>query len=82
MEENYLEGFKTLRVINLSRNRLFSLPDLHWIQHSLSSVFASSNGVLSLSAFDTSGVFEILRFIDVSQNNIRNFDITLMHHMP
>ena len=83
ISKNYLKGFKKLKFINLSGNNIILLPDLHWVRRSLSTIKAAHNNVtLALEAFQTFDIFEKLSFVNMGGNNIRNFNVTLLRHMP
>ena len=82
ISKNYFKGFKKLRKISLGMNNIIQLPDLHWIQHTLSTITAEENHLISLEAFQTFDIFKHLSMIDVSSNNIRSFNVTLLRHMP
>ena len=82
LSKNVFEGYKKLKRLHLSRNKLIILPNLHWIQHSLREIRAAGNKIKSLSAFETTGVFEMLEYIDMGRNNISVFNVNILHHMP
>ena len=82
VSKNYLKGFKKLKKLTLSNNNIILLPDLHWVQHSLFGVEAQYNYVTSLEAFQTSDIFEQLYYVYMGGNNIRNFNVSLLCHMP
>ena len=82
ISENYLKGFEKLKVFHLSNNNIILLPDLHWVQHSLFDVRAEYDYVTSLEAFQTSDIFQQLHLVYMGGNNIRNFNISLLCHMP
>ena len=82
INKNYLEGFTKLKEINLSDNDIITLPDLHWVQHSLSYMRAANNYATSLEAFQTPDIFEQLVFVYMSANNIDDFNVTILRHMP
>ena len=82
ISKNYLKGFMKLRKLYLQTNNIVLLPDLHWIQHSLTIVFAGNNYIATLDAFQTADIFRQLSQIDMGCNNIRSFNSALLHHMP
>ena len=82
MSKSWLKGFRKLSYLDLSSNRLLQLPDLHWVRHSLVTLLASYNGIESLETFGTSAIFEVLKHIDASANNIRSFNVSNLRHMP
>ena len=82
LNKHYFKGFKTLRSIDLSNNYLLELPDLHWIQHSVSRLTAVNNTLESLDALQTSGTYKKLNDVLVSENKIRTFNVSLLRHMP
>ena len=82
VSKNYLKGFKQLKKLTLSNNNIILLPDLHWVQHSVSHFKADNNHVTSLESFQTSDIFEQLYYVYMGGNNIRNFNVTLLCLMP
>ena len=82
LSKNVFEGYKKLKRLHLTQNKLVILPNLHWIQHSLREIRAAGNKIKSLSVFETTGVFEMLEYIDMGRNHIRVFNVNLLHHMP
>ena len=82
LSKHYFRGFKKLKKINLTKTNLLVLPDLHWIQHSVSQMIANSNNIQSLGAFQTSGIYTRLRKVYVYDNDIRHFNVSLLLHMP
>ena len=82
ISKNYLKGFKNLRKIFLDENNIIRLPDLHWIQHSLTEITATYNCLTSLQVFQTFGIFKHLSKILLAYNNICSFNVTLLYHMP
>ena len=82
LSKNFFKGFKQLGSINLGNNNLIVLPDLHWIQHSVWRLVASKNKIQSLDALQTSGIYRRLSTISVSNNNISNFNVSLLRQMP
>ena len=66
----------------MNNNNLLVLPDLHWVQYLLKTMKASNNNIQLLDALKTSGVYTRLRYVAVSSNNIRNFNVSLLRHMP
>ena len=82
LRKDFLKGFEKLETLNLNYNNLLVLPDLHWIQHSMYVMSASWNKIQSLSAFDTSSIYQRLTDIDLSHNAIRTFNISLLRYTP
>ena len=82
LDKNFFRGYKKLETLNLNNDKLVQFPDLHWIQHSLKHISASHNKIQSLDMFNTSGMFEMLVYIDMGRNNIHIFDVTMLRHMP
>ena len=82
LSKSFLEGFIKIRFINVNHNNLVVLPDLHWVQHSVLIVFASANKIQSLSALGTYGLYQRLNLVDVGDNAIHTFNVSLLHHMP
>ena len=80
--KHFLKGFKNLTRLNLSNNNLLVLPDLHWIQQSLSRIDAKMNKITSLDALQTSGIYERLYHVSVYRNDIFHFNVSLLRHMP
>ena len=80
--KNFLKGFKKLTRLGLTNNDLLVLPDLHWIQQSLSDIDAKENKIQSLDALQTSGIYEKLYRLSVYENDILHFNISLLRHMP
>ena len=82
LRKNFFEGYKILETLHLSNNKLFVLPDLHWIKHSLKHIKAANNGIESLDVFQRSGIFESLSTIDMGVNRIRIFNIIILSQVP
>ena len=82
LSKNFFEGFKTLKCLHLSDNKLTMLPDLHWIKHSLRDIRAPDNKLKSLDELKTTRTFEMLAYIDMSRNYIRIFDVATLRFMP
>ena len=80
--KNYLKGFRKLQNLKLSHNNLLVLPDLHWIQHSVSNLMANKNKLESLDALQTPGMYILLNNLTFFENNILNFNVSLLRHMP
>ena len=76
------KSLKKLREIYLSRNNLVQLPNLHWIRHSLVTFEASDNDIQSLDMIEPFGIFEVLNSFDVTGNNIRHFNVSILRQMP
>ena len=76
------KGFKKLRKIDLSRNNIVRLPNLHWIRHSLVTFQASDNDLQSLDMIQPFGIFEVLNSFYVTGNNIRHFNVSILRQMP
>ena len=81
LSKHFFKSFKKLQSIDLNNNYLLVLPDLHWIQHSVSRLTTRRNKLQSLDALQTSGIYIRLRIITVSDNNLRNFNVSLLRHM-
>ena len=71
-----------LEIIYLNNNKLLALPELHWIKHSLIELYATRNKIKSLDVFNIIGIFELLSYIDMGGNSIRDFNVTILCHMP
>ena len=82
LDKHFFRGYKKLETLHLNSNKLALFPNLHWTQHSLKSLLAAENKIESMDMFKTTGVFEILQYIDKGGNNIRMFDVKMMGHMP
>ena len=82
LSRNFFKCFQKLQIVSLNNNYLLVLPDLHWIQHSVSSLKAGSNELHSLDALQTSEIYIRLRTINVFNNDIRDFNVSLLRHMP
>ena len=82
LSKHFFKGFKKIRDINLNKNSLHVLPDLHWTQHSLFSLMADGNKIQSLDGLHTSGIYLELNYVEVPGNDIRNFNISILRHMP
>ena len=82
LDKHFLKGYNKLQEINLNKNNLLVLPDLHWVQYSLKTIMTSDNNIQSLDALETTGVYPKLSYVDVSRNNIHNFNVSLLRHMP
>ena len=82
LSKNVFEGYKKLKSLHLTNNKLAMLPNLHWFQHSLREIRAAGNKIKSLGVFETTGMFEMLGYIDMGRNNIRVFNVTMLRHMP
>ena len=82
LSKHFFKGFKKLRMINLSNNNLIVLPDVHWIQHSVSTIKAMYNGIQSLHALRTSGLYARLQHVTFIGNDIQDFNISILRHMP
>ena len=82
LSKHFFHGFKKLKEVNLNNNDIIALPDLHWIQYSLSVIKANQNKIESLAAFDISGIYSRLHYVAVLGNYIRYFNVTLLRHIP
>ena len=82
LSKSFLKGFKKLQKIILSFNKLSVLPDVYWIQHSLSDLVANTNKIQSLDALQTNGIYIKLKYLSVYDNDIRHFNVSLLRHMP
>ena len=82
LDKHFFRDTKKLETLHLSNNKLALFPNLHWTQHSLKSLLAAENKIESMDMFKTTGVFELLQYIDMGGNNIRMFDVKMMGHMP
>ena len=71
--KTYFTGFKELKVINLRNNHIIQLPDLHWVQRTLTSITAVENHITSFDAFQTNVKFKCLGSIQFSNNDIQSF---------
>ena len=80
--KHFLKGFKKLQKVVLSYNKLSVLPDVHWIQHSVSDLLANKNKIQSLDALQTYGTYLRLKFLSVYHNDIRHFNVSILRHMP
>ena len=80
--KNYLKGFRKLQYLQLNHNNLVMLPDLHWIQHSVTNLMANKNKLESLDALQTPGIYIQLNHLTCFDNNILNFNVSLLRHMP
>ena len=82
LSRHFFKCFKKLQIVNLNNNNLPVLPDLHWIQHSVSNLKAGSNELHSLDALWTLEKYIRLRTINVYNNDFRDFNVSLLRHMP
>ena len=82
LSKHFFHGFKKLKEVNFNNNDIIALPDLHWIQYSLSVIAVNHNKIESLSAFDISGIYSRLHYVNVFGNYIRHFNVTLLRHIP
>ena len=82
LSKHFFKGFKKLQSVSVTNNYLLVLPDLHYIQHSVSRLMARGNKIQSLDGLQTSGIYTRLRTITLYDNNIRNFNVSLLRHMP
>ena len=48
LDKHFLKGYNKLQEINLNKNNLLVLPDLHWVQYSLKTIMTSDNNIQSL----------------------------------
>ena len=82
LDKHFFKGYKKLQVVDMNNNNLLALPDLHCVQYSLKTMKAGDNKIQSLDTLETSGIYTRLRYVAVSSNNIRNFNVFLLRHMP
>ena len=82
LEKYFFEGYIKLKRIHLSNNKLVQLPDLHWIQHSITQIKASHNRIKSFDMFETDGLFEVLSYIHMGNNHIQTFNVDILRRMP
>ena len=82
LSRHFLRNFQKLQKINLSSNNLLVLPVMHWIQHSVSHLVAVNNKIQSLDAMQTYGIYIRLKYLSVNDNDIRHFNVSLLHQMP
>ena len=82
LSKHLFKGFKKIKIINLSNNNLQALPDLHWIHYSLFRLTAQKNKIQSLDALQTSRIYGRLHHITVADNHVRQFNISILRHMP
>ena len=80
--KDYFEGYTKLKRLHLGHNGLVQLPDLHWIQNSLTHILADNNKIKSFDMFKTRGVFDVLYYISMGMNYIHTFNVTILRHMP
>ena len=77
----FLKGFRRLEKIHLDYNNIVQLPDVHWVQHTLQELRPNSNNISSLDALHTYAPFKSLVIIYIGFNQIRSFNVTLLHHL-
>ena len=82
INNDFFKGFQQLRYIDLSENGLLQLPDLGWIRHSLVDFKARANDLNSIETFNKFGIFQQVKHIDVDDNNIRNFNVSILRQVP
>ena len=82
LDKHFLKGFRKVQSVILSNNNLLELPVLYWIQHSLSILVADVNKIQSLDALQTYGIYIRLKYVSVFDNDISNFNVSLLRHMP
>ena len=82
LSKYFFKGFKKIQIINMSRKNLHELPDLHRVQLSLVNLMVPGNKIQSLDALQTSGKYMRLNYVGVQKNDIRNFNISILHLMP
>ena len=82
ISKSYFKGLKKIRMIVLDNNKLIQLPDLHWVQHSLTVIRVAGNYLTSFEALQTFDIYKHLSNMYMSNNTIRNFNVTLLRHMP
>ena len=82
LSKHYLKNFQKLQKVILYSNNLLELPVMHWTQHSVSHLMANKNKIQSLDALKTHGIYIGLKYLSVYDNDIRHFNVSLLHHMP
>ena len=84
MQKDYFKGFRKLKSLDIARNKFTNLPELHWIQKSLRSLWADSNRLQSFEALQINGNFSRLTTVSIGYNTISSLNInaSFMNHMP
>ena len=84
INKDYFKGLRKLKSLLIIDNNLAILPELHWIQNSLRSLWADFNRLQSFDALQINGNFSRLMSVSVGYNMISslNNDASFMNHMP
>ena len=80
---DYFRGFEVLRNVYIGYNELYSLPNMGYVGHSLRLFAIDGNKLQTLDGRLTGGLeMTILEDLDVQNNEISHFDVTILQQMP
>ena len=80
---DYFEGFEVLHSVNIGYNQLHFAPNMGYVGHSLQLFTIDGNKLKKLDDRLTGGLnMSILQYLNVRNNEIRHFDVTIITQLP